>query len=50
MAEHDRSSIIIVCKDEKDWIDPKTGVPYAGFEMGDIYMITMKNMFKFKIE
>ena len=48
MSEHDRSSIIIVCKDEKDWIDPKTGVPYAGFEMGDINMITMKHIFKFK--
>ena len=45
---HDRSSIIIISKDEKDWIDPETGVPYAGFELGDINMITMKNILKFK--
>ena len=29
-------------------IYPKTGVPYAGFEMGDINIITMKNILKFQ--
>ena len=33
MAEYDRRSVIFVCKDEMDWIDPKTGVPYAEIEM-----------------
>ena len=41
-------SKIIVWKDGNDWIDPKTGAPYAGFEMGDINMITMKNILKFQ--
>ena len=45
---HDRRSIIIVCKDENDWIDPETGAPYAGFEMRDINMIKMKNILKFQ--
>ena len=48
MAEHDRMSIIVVCKDKRDWIDPETGEPSAGFDMGDINMITMKNILKFK--
>ena len=48
MVEHDRRSIIIVSKDEKDWSDPKTGAPYDRSEMGDINMITMKNILKFK--
>ena len=43
-----KRSIIIVRKDEKDWIYPKTGAPYAGFEMGDINMITLKNILKFQ--
>ena len=41
----DRRSIIIICKDEKDWIDPVTGKPCAGIDMG---IITMKNILKFK--
>ena len=55
MAEHQgtcfsdgQRPIIIVCKDERDWINPETGVPYVGFEMGDINMITMENIDKFK--
>ena len=44
----DRRSIIIVCKDERDWTDPEAGEPYAGFDMGDINMITMKNLIKLK--
>ena len=31
MVEHDQRLIIIVCKDEKDCINPETGVPYVGF-------------------
>ena len=48
MMGQEPKQIIIVCKDEKDWNDPKTGVPYAGFEMGDIHMITMKIIHKFQ--
>ena len=48
MKSRDRRSIIIVCKDEKDWFDPETGALYAGFEIGDISMITMKNILKFQ--
>ena len=48
MMGQEQKQIIIVCKDEKDWIDPKTGAPYAGFEMGDINMITLKNLLKFE--
>ena len=44
----DQKYNIIVCKDEKDWINPETGFPYVGFEMGDITMITIKNIDKFK--
>ena len=47
MVEHDRRSIIIICKDGKDWIDPETGKPYAGFDLGDINMITLKNILNF---
>ena len=48
MMGQEQKQLIIVCKDEKDWLDPKTGVPYAGFEMGDINMITMKIILKFQ--
>ena len=43
-----RRPIIIVCKDERDLINPETGVRYVGFEMGEINMITIKNIDKFK--
>ena len=46
--EQDNKNIIIVCNDERDWIDPESGAPYAGFEMDDINMITMKNILKFQ--
>ena len=48
MMGQKQKQIIIVCKDEKDWIDHKTGAPYAGFEKGDINMMTMKNILKFE--
>ena len=41
-------SIIIVCKDDRDWIDPDTGEFYIGFNKSDINMITSKNKSKFK--
>ena len=44
MMGQEQKQIIIVCKDEKDWIDPETGAPYAGFEMGDLNMIAMNNI------
>ena len=40
-------NIIIVCKDDRDWIDPETGEFYIGFKC-DINMITSKNKSKFK--
>ena len=36
----DRRSIIIVCKEERDWINPETGQPYSEFNMCNINMIT----------
>ena len=44
----DEKSMIVVCKDERDWINPETGFHYVGFEMGDINMIAIKNIDKFK--
>ena len=44
----DQKSVIIICKDERDWINRETGFPYVVFEMGDINMISIKNIDKFK--
>ena len=41
-------NIIIVCKNDRDWIDPETGDFYFGFNTCDINMITSKNESKFK--
>ena len=41
-------NIIIVCKDDRDWIDPKTGEFFIGFDTCDIYLIRSKNKSKFK--
>ena len=41
-------NIIIVCKDDRDWIDPETGEFYIGFNTCDLNMITSKIMSKFK--
>ena len=41
-------NVIIVCKDDRDWIDPETGEFYFGFNTCDINMITSKNKSKFK--
>ena len=48
MVEHDQRSIIIVWKDERDWINPETNLLYDGLIICDINMITSKNMTKFK--
>ena len=48
MAEHGERPIIIVCKDERDWINPETGKPYSDFKMCDIFMITSKNIHIFQ--
>ena len=41
-------NIIIVCKDDRDWIDLETGEFYTGFNKCDINMIASKNKSKFK--
>ena len=46
--EHDPKRIIPVCKDERDWIDPENGDPYAGFDMGDTNVITTQNILKYQ--
>ena len=40
--------IVIVCKDDRDWIDPDSNKFYAGFNKCDINMITKNNMHKFQ--
>ena len=40
---------IIVCKDDRDWIDPETGEFYIGFNTCDINMITSKKSLNSKI-
>ena len=40
-------NIILVCKDDRDWIDPETGEFYIGFNTCDINIITSKKS-KFK--
>ena len=46
--DQDQRSIIIVCKDERGWINPETGKRYTEFNMCDINMITSKNTSYFK--
>ena len=48
MEKLDWRSIIIVCKDERDWLNPETGKPYSDFNMCDINMITSKNIHIFQ--
>ena len=47
--DQDQKSIVIVCKDERDWINPKTGKPYSDFNMCDKKMITKKICIYLKI-
>ena len=46
--KQDNKNIIIVCKDERDWINPETGKPYSDFFMCDLNMMTSKNMQMFR--
>ena len=41
-------NIVIVCKDDREWIDPESNKPYTGFNKCDINMITKNNMHKFQ--
>ena len=41
-------NIVIVCKDDRDWIDPESNKFYSGFNKCDINMITKNNMHKFQ--
>ena len=41
-------NIVIVCKDDRDWIDPDSNKFYTGFNKCDINMITKNNMHKFQ--
>ena len=42
MVEEDRKRVIIVCKDDRDWIDHETGRANDKFEMCETKMITSK--------
>ena len=44
----DQRCIVIVCKDDRDWIDPESNKFYTGFNKCDINMITKNNMHKFQ--
>ena len=44
----DQRTIVIVCKDDRDWIDPESNKFYTGFNKCDINMITKNNMHKFQ--
>ena len=44
----DQRSIVIVCKDDRDWIDLESNKFYTGFNKCDINMITENNMHKFQ--
>ena len=41
-------NIVIVCKDDRDWIDPESNKFYTGFNKCNINMITKNNMHKFQ--
>ena len=40
--------IVIVCKDDRDWIDPESNMFYTGFNKCDINIITKNNMHEFQ--
>ena len=49
LTDQDQAKIIvIVCKDDRDWIDPESNKFYTGFNKCDINMITKNNMHKFQ--
>ena len=41
-------NIVIVCKDDRDWIDPESNKFYTGFNKCDINMTTKNDMHKFQ--
>ena len=47
--QNQAKNIVIVCKDDRDWIDPESNKFYTGFNKCDIKMITKNNMHKFQI-
>ena len=47
--DQDQRSIVIVCKDDRDWIDPESNKFYTGFNKCDINMITKIICINFKI-
>ena len=42
--EEHKKEVIIVCRDDNDWINPETGEPYDGFDMCTMDMITSENI------
>ena len=46
--QNQAKNIVIVCKDDRDWIDPESNKSYTGFNKCDINMITKNNMHKFQ--
>ena len=55
LVNHEQSSftdqaknIVILCKDDRDWIDLESNKFYTGFNKCDINMITKNNMHKFQ--
>ena len=48
-TDQDQAKIIVImCKDDRDWIDPESNKFYTGFNKCDINMITKNNMHKFQ--
>ena len=41
-------NIVIVCKDDRDWIDPESNKIYTGLNKCDTNMITKNNMHKYQ--
>ena len=47
--QHQAKNIVIVCKNDRDWIDPESNKFYTGFNKCDISMIIKIICIKFKI-
>ena len=47
-AQNQSKNIVIVCEDDRDWIDPESNKFYTGFNKFDINMITKNSMHKFQ--
>ena len=48
VQDQDQRSIVLVYKDDRDWMDPESNKFYTGFNKCDINMITKINMHKFQ--